>query len=120
MFVYVPLHGPNPQEPVISTLVSPTPQTDPQIAEIARGVEPLPIREIRRFQFMDYLPQLSDDPVVAVNQVLDLYSNCGRCHLSESRNYMVWTRGNLYSPILVLGEGPGRTEDARGIPFIGR
>lgn len=119
MFIHVSSHGQDPQ-PVLTTLVSPTPRTDAEVVEMARGAEPLAIREIRRFQLSSYLPALSDDPVIAVNQVRDLYLSCARCHLAESRNYIVFTRGNLYSPVLVVGEGPGREEDKKGVPFVGR
>lgn len=119
MFVYVPLHGPNPQSPVISTVVSPSLLSEPQLGELTRSLEPQAIREVRRFQLTSP-PQLSDDPAIAVRQVMDRYQSCGRCHLSESRNYIVWVRGNLYSPVLALGEGPGREEDKRGQPFVGR
>jgi DNA polymerase len=119
MFVYVSAHGLDPQ-PVLTTLISPTPQSDAAVVEIARGAEPLAIRNIRQFELSPYMPALSTDPQIAVNQVKDRYLSCARCHLAESRNYIVFTRGNLYSPVLALGEGPGREEDKKGVPFIGR
>ncbi len=32
----------------------------------------------------------------------------------------VFSRGNPKAPLIVIGEGPGAEEDARGLPFVGR
>lgn len=49
-----------------------------------------------------------------------LASSCQRCPLGRTRKNIVVDRGNPASSILVIGEGPGREEDAQGKAFVGR
>lgn len=45
---------------------------------------------------------------------------CTRCGLSETRTHVVFGEGNENTPLVLVGEGPGETEDATGRPFVGR
>lgn len=45
---------------------------------------------------------------------------CTRCGLSGTRSNVVFGEGNPESPLMIVGEGPGATEDATGRPFVGR
>jgi uracil-DNA glycosylase family protein len=45
---------------------------------------------------------------------------CTRCALSETRTQVVFGEGNANTPLVLVGEGPGETEDATGRPFVGR
>jgi uracil-DNA glycosylase len=45
---------------------------------------------------------------------------CTHCGLSETRTHVVFGEGNENSPLVLVGEGPGETEDATGRPFVGR
>lgn len=47
-------------------------------------------------------------------------NRCHRCDLGASRTHAVIGRGNLNAPIMIVGEGPGQTEDETGVPFVGR
>jgi DNA polymerase len=47
-------------------------------------------------------------------------ASCTACRLSESRTTVVFGTGGTSSGLLVVGEGPGREEDLRGEPFVGR
>ncbi|MBD1824990.1 uracil-DNA glycosylase [Cyanobacteria bacterium FACHB-DQ100] len=47
-------------------------------------------------------------------------NHCHRCDLGASRTHAVIGRGNLNAPIMIVGEGPGQTEDETGVPFVGR
>lgn len=47
-------------------------------------------------------------------------ATCTACRLSETRNQVVFGVGSDRSGLLVVGEGPGREEDLRGEPFVGR
>ena len=47
-------------------------------------------------------------------------SVCTRCDLSRSRTNTVFGTGDPYSPLMLVGEGPGENEDATGLPFVGR
>lgn len=45
---------------------------------------------------------------------------CTRCELAMTRTNTVFGIGNPYSPLMLIGEGPGENEDATGLPFVGR
>src|SRR5438105_4256528 len=47
-------------------------------------------------------------------------NNCAACALSVRRRNVVFGEGNPRSPLVLVGEGPGDTEDATGRPFVGR
>ncbi|BAS55032.1 phage SPO1 DNA polymerase-like protein [Leptolyngbya boryana NIES-2135] len=47
-------------------------------------------------------------------------NRCHRCDLGASRTHAVIGRGNLKAPIMIVGEGPGQTEDETGMPFVGK
>jgi len=45
---------------------------------------------------------------------------CIKCGLSKTRTQTVFGEGDPDAPILFIGEGPGKDEDASGRPFVGR
>lgn len=45
---------------------------------------------------------------------------CQNCALCQTRTNVVFGMGNRNSPVLFIGEAPGATEDATGLPFTGR
>ena len=45
---------------------------------------------------------------------------CTKCDLALSRTNTVFGTGDAYSPLMLVGEGPGENEDATGLPFVGR
>lgn len=47
-------------------------------------------------------------------------NRCYRCPLGENRTHAVVGRGNLNAPVMIVGEGPGQTEDETGLPFVGK
>lgn len=44
---------------------------------------------------------------------------CTRCRLHESRSHAVPGEGPAVASVFLIGEAPGRDEDASGLPFIG-
>ncbi|HVT10773.1 MAG TPA: uracil-DNA glycosylase [Fimbriimonadaceae bacterium] len=46
--------------------------------------------------------------------------NCRECGLSERRTNVVFGEGDWHSPLMLVGEGPGDTEDKTGRPFVGK
>ena len=46
--------------------------------------------------------------------------NCNACSLSNTRNNVVFGKGNQKAKILIIGEAPGKDEDLSGEPFVGR
>lgn len=47
-------------------------------------------------------------------------AQCTRCGLCTGRTQTVFGVGHPRAPLMVIGEGPGAEEDARGEPFVGR
>jgi len=47
-------------------------------------------------------------------------SVCTKCDLATTRTNTVFASGDPYSPLMLVGEGPGENEDATGLPFVGR
>ena len=45
--------------------------------------------------------------------------NCRGCALADTRTNVVFGVGNESAEILLIGEGPGQSEDEQGIPFVG-
>jgi DNA polymerase len=47
-------------------------------------------------------------------------SSCRACQLADQRNNVVFGVGNPKADIVFIGEAPGREEDLKGEPFVGR
>ncbi|HEU0369740.1 MAG TPA: uracil-DNA glycosylase [Candidatus Acidoferrum sp.] len=50
----------------------------------------------------------------------DIGDDCTRCKLHRGRTKLVFGDGNPNAQLVFVGEGPGRDEDAQGLPFVGR
>lgn len=46
--------------------------------------------------------------------------SCAKCRLSESRTQVVPGTGSCRSKLMLIGEAPGKDEDLKGEPFVGR
>ncbi|MGH7752085.1 MAG: uracil-DNA glycosylase family protein, partial [Gemmatimonadales bacterium] len=73
------------------------------------------------------LPTSSDlftaDPLqqaASLDAVAQLVAACRKCQLCEGRTNTVPGEGAQDSRLVVVGEGPGKTEDETGRPFVGR
>lgn len=42
------------------------------------------------------------------------------CGLRDSATQLVFADGNPHAPLMLIGEAPGRDEDLKGLPFVGR
>ncbi len=56
----------------------------------------------------------------ALQQIKQQCITCSQCNLSKTRNNVVFGEGNPTSDILLIGEAPGRQEDIKARPFVGR
>ncbi len=45
---------------------------------------------------------------------------CRKCDLCQTRRNVVFGDGNPGADLMFIGEGPGESEDAQGLPFVGR
>lgn len=52
--------------------------------------------------------------------VAEAVRSCRRCPLCETRTHAVPGDGDPAARLVVVGEGPGQTEDETGLPFVGR
>lgn len=59
------------------------------------------------------------DRKAKMKALLEDWRDCQRCPLAQERTCLVFGSGSPDAEILVIGEGPGREEDADGVPFIG-
>jgi len=46
--------------------------------------------------------------------------DCQRCKLCSGRTHIVFGVGDPHAKLMFVGEGPGRDEDLKGEPFVGR
>lgn len=55
-----------------------------------------------------------------LQQLAEIASECSLCGLSETRKNLVFGEGNPDARIMFIGEAPGRDEDIKARPFVGR
>ncbi len=53
-------------------------------------------------------------------QLRESCMQCRNCALADTRTNVVFGVGALDAEILLIGEGPGQSEDEQGVPFVGR
>lgn len=57
-------------------------------------------------------------------KILEIFSDgikdCRKCRLHLYRKQVVVGSGNPYAKVMFVGEGPGREEDIKGYPFVGK
>jgi len=112
-----PVSIPIPQE-------EPLPKTSPKpllppAASITVPVTPkisvLPIAP--KVSLFDSLNKVANDSLLKIRDDL---GECTRCKLHTTRNKIVFGDGSAKADLVFVGEGPGRDEDAQGLPFVGR
>ena len=65
----------------------------------------------------------STDPLqqaATLDAVATLVAACTKCRLCEDRRHTVPGEGAAAARLVVIGEGPGKTEDETGRPFVGQ
>ena len=55
-----------------------------------------------------------------LEQIRNEIGDCTRCKLSAGRTKLVFGIGNPEADLMFVGEAPGRDEDLKGEPFVGR
>ena len=58
--------------------------------------------------------------VTSLEELRDDIGDCRRCKLHSGRTHIVFGVGNPHAKLMFVGEGPGRDEDLKGEPFVGR
>ena len=62
-------------------------------------------------------PRNADDSLARIAEEV---ARCTRCQLCEARTHTVPGEGDPRARLMVVGEGPGESEDRLGRPFVGR
>jgi DNA polymerase len=70
-----------------------------------------------KVSLFDAFNKIPDDSLLKIREDL---GECTRCKLHTTRNKIVFGDGNPKAQLVFVGEGPGRDEDAQGLPFVGR
>ncbi|MHB1134181.1 MAG: uracil-DNA glycosylase [Chloroflexota bacterium] len=63
---------------------------------------------------------MADDRVRLLEETRSQALTCQRCDLWRTRTRVVFGEGNPFARLMLVGEGPGATEDKLGRPFVGR
>jgi uracil-DNA glycosylase family 4 len=56
----------------------------------------------------------------AIEQNAAVVEACRKCSIGSTRTHSVYGEGDPCAALMVVGEGPGETEDKLGRPFVGR
>jgi len=59
------------------------------------------------------------DRAQAMDQLRIEGLTCTRCDLYKTGTQVVWGEGDPTAPVMLIGQGPGETEDEVGRPFVG-
>lgn len=55
-----------------------------------------------------------------LTELRETLKNCKGCRLCEQRHNVVFGVGPEHARVMLIGEGPGQSEDEKGEPFVGR
>ena len=56
---------------------------------------------------------------VMLEEIENILGECKRCELGQTRSHIVFGTGNPHARVMFVGEGPGKNEDIKGVPFVG-
>jgi uracil-DNA glycosylase family 4 len=100
----------------------PKPVQKPQSAKPVVAA-PLPAKKLdvlprsSEVSLFDSMNKVAND---SLPTILSDIGDCTRCKLHRGRTKLVFGDGNPNADLVFVGEGPGRDEDAQGLPFVGR
>ena len=57
---------------------------------------------------------------LTMDELASTIKDCQKCELYNTRTKSVPGEGSYSSPVMFVGEAPGRDEDLQGRPFVGR
>ncbi len=100
------------QRPVAASPEAPAMRATPRARPAAPAAVPVPVAEVAA------TPRA---PVPADwNGLREMGKDWSFCKLCSTRTNTVFGVGDETAPLMIVGEGPGADEDARGEPFVGR
>ncbi len=101
--------GPSTPQPALST-----PKAAPAPGAWRKGAPPIP------GPGLSVEPPVTFPELASMAAVAEVIKGCRKCALCEGRTNTVPGEGPLDAKFVVVGEGPGATEDELGRPFVGR
>jgi uracil-DNA glycosylase len=107
---------------VSEEITLPKPVQKPQPAKLTSATA-LPSPKLNVFprssdvSLFDSMNRIAND---SLPRILADIGDCTRCKLHRGRTKLVFGDGNPNAQLVFVGEGPGRDEDAQGLPFVGR
>lgn len=60
------------------------------------------------------------DNEVKLNDISLKVKNCADCSLFKNRVCSVFSKGNANAQVMLIGEAPGKQENEKGLPFVGK
>jgi DNA polymerase len=78
------------------------------------------IRESDSFHDISSIAREGSEAASLLAEFASSIAACDLCRLSKGRTQVVFGVGNPQARLLFIGEGPGRDEDIKGEPFVGR
>jgi DNA polymerase len=82
------------------------------ISLVCSGQDPTSVAEVS--------PETNPPEFKSLNGLSAMASECRLCALAETRTKVVFGVGNPHADLVFIGEAPGRDEDMKGEPFVGR
>src|ERR1051325_1690089 len=64
--------------------------------------------------------QVDEDQAALLAEMAGVARACEKCRLAKTRTNVVYGVGNPNADLMFIGEAPGRDEDLKGEPFVGR
>ena len=90
---------------------------EPRIGNPKVMNQPVPSQALEGNLFSDYTFVYRSKTLEELREAI---GDCQRCKLSSGRTHLVFGVGNPKAKVMFVGEGPGRDEDLKGEPFVGR
>jgi uracil-DNA glycosylase family 4 len=106
---------------VTEEITLPTPVQKPQPVKLSPAAQPPRKPDLfprsPNVSLFDSMNKIAGDSLPVI---LSDIGDCTRCKLHRGRTKLVFGDGNPKAELVFVGEGPGRDEDAQGLPFVGR
>lgn len=96
------------------------PEPKPQKIEITINMSKEDKALLEIDQEIENLELENEDKLKYLEKIKEIASSCEKCKLAKGRTKLVYSDGNPFADIMIIGEGPGENEDLTGIPFVGK
>jgi uracil-DNA glycosylase family 4 len=93
------------------------------LTAVAPARLPIPQADAELPVLQELVPPPARDEIAAstsLDELRPIALPCTRCRLSASRTQVVFGTGNPNADLMFIGEAPGRDEDLKGEPFVGK